>query len=58
MLDALIHNLMTYRRLLIFILFSVVLNACGQQGPLFMPIENETIEDKSIENSKPDAGLD
>jgi len=58
MLDALILNFMTNRRLLIFILFSVVLNACGQQGPLFMPIENETIEAKSIENSKQEAGSD
>ena len=43
---------MINKRLLIFILFSVVLNACGQQGPLFMPIENESTEKQTIEDSK------
>jgi len=39
---------MINKRLLIFIFFSVVLNACGQQGPLFMPIENETVEGETL----------
>ena len=42
-------NAMTHIRLLIFILFSFLLNACGQQGPLFMPIENESIENDKQE---------
>ncbi|WP_428356386.1 LPS translocon maturation chaperone LptM [Methyloprofundus sp.] len=48
---------MTSPRLLIVILFSVVLNACGQQGPLFMPIENESIDEQTIDNSKQEAGV-
>jgi len=32
---------MTYRSLLFIMLFSLLLTACGQQGPLFMPIEDQ-----------------
>ena len=53
---------MTNRRYFIFILFSLFLSACGQQGPLFMPIEDETSEDEviekqSMENHKPETEL-
>ncbi|WP_198942705.1 LPS translocon maturation chaperone LptM [Methyloprofundus sedimenti] len=48
---------MKNRRLLIFILFSVILNACGQQGPLFMPVEDEVIQSPPpIESDKQEAG--
>ncbi|MCK5355410.1 MAG: lipoprotein [Methyloprofundus sp.] len=42
---------MTNRSLLIYILFSFLLSACGQQGPLFMPIENSPADNKSAEDS-------
>ncbi len=32
------------RRIFIILLFSLLLPACGQQGPLYMPLENETQE--------------
>ncbi|HIG64902.1 MAG TPA: hypothetical protein EYQ43_04945 [Methyloprofundus sp.] len=44
---------MKNRRYFISILFSFLLSACGQQGPLFMPIEveNEPIENSTMENN-------
>jgi predicted small lipoprotein YifL len=39
---------MKNRRYFILILFSFLLSACGQQGPLFMPVE---VEQEPIENS-------
>lgn len=42
---------MTNRQLLIFILFSFLLTGCGQQGPLFMPIENSPVENNSTESN-------
>jgi len=47
---------MKYRQHIIFILFSLVLNACGQQGPLFMPIENEPAQEP-IQNNNQETGL-
>jgi len=51
-------DVMKNRRLLFFILFSFILNACGQQGPLFMPVEDEVIQSPPIENDKQEAGTD
>ncbi len=35
---------MIMHRIFIILLFSFLLPACGQQGPLYMPLENETQE--------------
>jgi len=48
---------MTKRIRFTIMLFSLLISACGQQGPLFMPLENEPLEENrtTIENNSQEA---